>query len=392
MAALWQWRDDYGWKDYAPSDSAKIEAAHQARDARPVTLGNARYVVLVTNLEQVNQRTGFATRAPAPARRRASGRVGGARGLFRRRVGVPREGGRCWVPFSPADSAALEAASGRGDAGAPFAFSWHALTTPTSRRCRRRTRGRASGARAPRRRRGGAGATAAARGAGARGPAAAARARRDGRELQRRAACPICGDDFADDASLRAVQLLGCTAVHPQHEACALRWLAGGAGRCGVCGVSVGVRTGGQPDNGVMRDWVEDRALPGFRFGSRTRVVEYDFDDGVQGDRHPNPGRPFSGTYRRCYLPTPEGDAVFARLAVAFERRLVFNVGTSLTTGRSDCVVWAGIHHKTQRTGGAAEHGYPDATYLDRVSDELAAAGVAADDAPLPVATVLGVE
>ena len=188
------------------------------------------------------------------------------------------------------------------------------------------------------------------------------------------------------------MQLLGCTAVHPQHEACALRWLAGGAGRCGVCGVSVGVRTGGQPDNGVMRDWVEDRALPGFRFGSRTRVVEYDFDDGVQGDRHPNPGRPFSGTYRRCYLPTPEGDAVFARLAVAFERRLVFNVGTSLTTGRSDCVVWAGIHHKTQKTGGAAEHGYPDATYLDRVSDELAAAGVAADDAPLPVVTVLGVE
>ncbi|KAH8069763.1 hypothetical protein JL721_5653 [Aureococcus anophagefferens] len=289
MAALWQWRDDYGWKDYAPSDSAKIEAAHQARDARPVTLGNARYVVLVTNLEQVNQRTGFARRARGA--RRASGvsaaaASSGAAWEF-------REGGR-WVPFSPADSAALEAASGRGDAGV-FAFAAAALDADFA---------------------------------------------------------DVAGEhaDALPAGRLRAVQLLGCTAVHPQHEACALRWLAGGAGRCGVCGVSVGVRTGGQPDNGVMRDWVEDRrcGLPPGR-----RVVEYDFDDGVQGDRHPNPGRPFSGTYRRCYLPTPEGDAVFA--AGRGQRRLAFNVGTSLTTGRSDCVVWAGIHHKTQRTGGAAE-------------------------------------
>ena len=84
--------------------------------------------------------------------------------------------------------------------------------------------------------------------------------------------------------------------------------------------------------------------------------------------------------------------AYVIRMRRAFELGKTFRVGESVTTGRKHQTVWAGIHHKTQKTGGAAEHGYPDATYLDRVSDELAAAGVAADDAPLPVVTVLGVE
>ena len=44
-------------------------------------------------------------------------------------------------------------------------------------------------------------------------------------------------------------------------------------------------------------------------------------------------------------------------------------IGTSLTTGQSNTVVWAGIHHKSTMHGGP--FGYPDATYFNRVLEEL---------------------
>ncbi len=53
-----------------------------------------------------------------------------------------------------------------------------------------------------------------------------------------------------------------------------------------------------------------------------------------------------------------EGHLVLGMLILAFIRRLTFLVGTSLTTGSKDTVVWAGIHHKTSLSGGA--FGFPD--------------------------------
>lgn len=61
-------------------------------------------------------------------------------------------------------------------------------------------------------------------------------------------------------------------------------------------------------------------------------------------------------------------------LRIAWDRRLVFTIGTSLTTGRANSVVWAGIHHKTSTSAGP--YGYPDPTYLDRVRSELSQRGV----------------
>jgi len=58
----------------------------------------------------------------------------------------------------------------------------------------------------------------------------------------------------------------------------------------------------------------------------------------------------------------------------AFKRRLTFIVGTSLTTGQKNTVVWAGIHHKTSPSGGP--FGYPDNTYLNRVREELSARNI----------------
>ena len=53
-----------------------------------------------------------------------------------------------------------------------------------------------------------------------------------------------------------------------------------------------------------------------------------------------------------------------------------FTIGQSVTTGEEDQVTWNGIHHKTAIRGGAAHHGFPDETYLDRVTDELQAFGI----------------
>ena len=48
-----------------------------------------------------------------------------------------------------------------------------------------------------------------------------------------------------------------------------------------------------------------------------------------------------------------------------------------MTTGQSNTTVWAGIHHKTSIHGGT--FGFPDATYLNRVTEELKARNVDAE-------------
>lgn len=63
-------------------------------------------------------------------------------------------------------------------------------------------------------------------------------------------------------------------------------------------------------------------------------------------------------------------------LEYAFDRRLVFTVGDSVTSGQQNLVTFNGIHHKTSKHGGAANYGFPDPTYLDRVKQELAGVGV----------------
>jgi hypothetical protein len=81
------------------------------------------------------------------------------------------------------------------------------------------------------------------------------------------------------------------------------------------------------------------------------------------------------GASRVAYLPNnAQGSRILARLKIAFDRRLVFSLGVSLSTGVPG-PVWS-IHHKTSLVGGAAVHGYPDTGYLDRVDAELKERGV----------------
>ena len=131
---------------------------------------------------------------------------------------------------------------------------------------------------------------------------------------------------------------------------------------------------GGMPD-GTLK-WRVNRKyrLPGFEEKSEGMIsFEYMFSSGEQlvDDKKLK----YSGTRRQAFLPYNEdGIVIFNRLIQAFERRLTFMVGTSLTTGLTDTVVWAGIHHKTSHRGGP--FGFPDETYLERVRDELKVRGI----------------
>ena len=106
-----------------------------------------------------------------------------------------------------------------------------------------------------------------------------------------------------------------------------------------------------------------------------TIVINYSFKDGYLN------GQKYYGTYRTAYLPkNKEGIEILGMLKVAFDRKLTFVVGTSVTTGQKNVVVWNGIHHKTSTYGGTSNYGYPDPTYFNRVKEELAAKGILKDD------------
>uniref|UniRef100_A0A8C0EE63 E3 ubiquitin-protein ligase n=1 Tax=Bubo bubo TaxID=30461 RepID=A0A8C0EE63_BUBBB len=150
-----------------------------------------------------------------------------------------------------------------------------------------------------------------------------------------------------------------------------------GSLQCPTCKTIYGVKTGTQPP-GKMEYHIIPHALPGHSDCKTIRII-YNIPPGVQGPEHPNPGKSFTarGFPRHCYLPDSEkGRKVLKLLLVAWDRRLIFAIGTSSTTGESDTVIWNEIHHKTEFGSNLTGHGYPDINYLDNVLAELAAQGI----------------
>ncbi|NXF98504.1 DTX3 ligase, partial [Eubucco bourcierii] len=184
--------------------------------------------------------------------------------------------------------------------------------------------------------------------------------------------CPICLGEIQKMKTLEKCQHSFC-------EACITRALQVKRA-CPMCGRFYGQLVGNQPPNGrmlVTRD--ASLLLPGYeKFG--TIIIQYVFPPGVQGVEHPNPGVRYPGTTRVAYLPDcPEGNKVLGLFRKAFDQRLTFTVGTSMTTGRANVITWNDIHHKTNCSGGPQLFGYPDPTYLARVQEELRAKGITED-------------
>ena len=102
-----------------------------------------------------------------------------------------------------------------------------------------------------------------------------------------------------------------------------------------------------------------------------TIIINYRMSSGTKNGIH------FPHTHRTAYLPdTKEGNEVLVLLKKAFDRKLIFIIGDSVTSGAKNVIVWNGIHHKTSLHGGSSHFGYPDETYFTRVKLELADKGV----------------
>ncbi|KAL4510570.1 hypothetical protein ABPG72_004724 [Tetrahymena utriculariae] len=165
-----------------------------------------------------------------------------------------------------------------------------------------------------------------------------------------------------------AIQLLDCDG-HFFHFGCIKHMLKDSHIKCPVCSKIYGVMTGDQP-NGKMTTYI-DKNFQCTGFNCSTIVINYQIYSSVSH------GKQIPGTQRTAYLPdNEEGREVLKLLQIAFDRKLIFTVGRSVTTGTDNVVVWNGIHHKTSLKGGAAYFGYPDPTYFNRVKQELALKGV----------------
>jgi len=61
---------------------------------------------------------------------------------------------------------------------------------------------------------------------------------------------------------------------------------------------------------------------------------------------------PYSGCRRQAYLPdSDEGREICQLLKRAFDAKLIFTVGRSVTTGQDNSVIWNDVHHKTSTSG-----------------------------------------
>ena len=93
------------------------------------------------------------------------------------------------------------------------------------------------------------------------------------------------------------------------------------------------------------------KTIPGYESCGGSFLVTYKFEGGLQGENHPNPGKPYSGTTRHGYLPdSREGQKVLKLLRKAFDQKLTFTIGAD------NAIIWNDIHHKTSITGGPTKY------------------------------------
>ena len=156
--------------------------------------------------------------------------------------------------------------------------------------------------------------------------------------------CPICLDDkFIDPVVLNCCSKKFC-------RKCIDTAIAASP-YCPTCKFPLRKIVGNQP-HGTMSCHVEQVPLPGYK-NCGTIVIDYHFSGGIQSAKHPNPGYGYGGTHRTAYLPdNKEGHEVLVLLKRAFDQLLLFTIGTSVTTGATNVVVWNDVHQKTSRHGG----------------------------------------
>lgn len=183
--------------------------------------------------------------------------------------------------------------------------------------------------------------------------------------------CSICLCDFSESDSENIIKLSKCSG-HFFHKDCIEMCHERIHLKCPICSMIYGVMTGDMPKGSmtIIKYPFNLAACEGYE-NVDTLEIEYCFRAFSKGSLY------VPGTQRVAYLPfNDEGLEVLRLLIIAFERRLTFTIGTSVTTGRENQIVWNGIHHKTSLSGGPSQFGFPDDTYFLRIKEELAAKGI----------------
>lgn len=176
--------------------------------------------------------------------------------------------------------------------------------------------------------------------------------------------CSVCQENFLSYEN-NIVFLSRCKG-HYFHDICISNCRQGnGFIKCPNCMKVYGVQTGNMP-SGTMAVQRVPKGIPGFQC-SHHFMITYNVQS-VEIKREI-----YAGANRIAYLPdTTEGRHALTLLTTAFHRGLTFTPSVSVTTGKK-CVTWA-IHHKTYISDST--YGYPDSTYLQRLTEELNARGV----------------
>ena len=185
--------------------------------------------------------------------------------------------------------------------------------------------------------------------------------------------CPICLGPFKESGFIKGTGVCD----HVFHAKCLEDSLKKDS-KCPVCRAVIKKKFGPCPDGYMYITARKDMHCTGYE-DCGTIVIDYRLLGGVQGPQHPNPGVRYFSEMRQAYLPDNEaGKQVLKLLKKAWEMKLTFRVGTSLSSGRNNVITWNDIHHKTDPYGGP--YGYPDATYFERVTADMHAMGVRLDE------------
>jgi deltex-like protein len=181
--------------------------------------------------------------------------------------------------------------------------------------------------------------------------------------------CPIC---LTALSSCKVASIRRCS--HQFHVDCITASLKYST-RCPSCRKSLSDPQGKSPSGTMKVTSSPSITCQGFSVGAFK--INYSLPSAMQHMYHDNPGTRHRGTERVAYVPSNgEGPLLLRRLKYAFRRGLTFTVGTSLTSGARDVIIWSSIHHKTSLAGGA--HGYPDPGFFANCNYELDALGVPA--------------
>ena len=182
--------------------------------------------------------------------------------------------------------------------------------------------------------------------------------------------CPICIDTFAEKGGVVA-KMKKCGHAFCKECIQEALWRNN---RCPTCRTILG-QVRGQMPSGTMTVSKSSMKCEGYESCQGSFIITYEIQAAVQRIYMQNPGVNHSGKYETAYLPNnKEGEELLERLKYAFSRGLTFVVGTSMTTGATNVVTWATIHHKTSPTQGP--HGFPDPSFFANCNNELDNAGV----------------